>query len=340
MREWLRNHQLFSFFVLVFLITWIPGIPHLMGIEGQAIEMAFWIAGSGPSLAALIITWLISPKITDELHQKRPYIFWITWAITSLVIYSVFILFGFRTFTGLSQPLAIIECLLLGLIPAVVLSAAGSKNPFIRKDFSSLLHPKGHIGYYLFSLLLPPLIFLISLPCDADLLSSDQVGSSLPDNLFLAIFSLLSLLVFNFLLVGSFNEEVGWSGFALPRLQAKFSPLKSSYLLTTIWAVWHLPKWSTMIDDLASLPLFWIAFAVILQFLRLFFLRIILIWLFNKTDGGLISPMILHVSHDIFGSYPIVEIAVYGACALFMVINSKMWQKPPGIVDSSLPHLL
>ncbi len=71
MREWLRNHQLFSYFALVFLISWIPGIPHWMGIEGQAIEMAFWIAGSGPSLAALIITWLISPKLSDETAQEE-----------------------------------------------------------------------------------------------------------------------------------------------------------------------------------------------------------------------------------------------------------------------------
>ena len=51
MREWLRNHQLLSYFALVILIIWLPGIPHFMGIEGQALEMAFWIAGSGPSLA-------------------------------------------------------------------------------------------------------------------------------------------------------------------------------------------------------------------------------------------------------------------------------------------------
>jgi len=343
MREWLKNHQLFSYFALVFLITWGSSIPHWMGIEGQALEMAFWIAGSGPSIAAIFITWLISPKLYNELHNKKPYVFWIAWAITSVVVYSVFILFESLSFAGLSQPLAIIECLLLGLIPAVILSAAGSKNPFIRKDFSSLIHPKGRIGYYLFAFLLPLLIFLISLPFDADLMPTGQAGSSQPDDFLLVFGSLISLLVFNFLFYGGFNEEVGWSGFALPRLQSKFSPLKSSYLLTIVWAVWHLPKWSTMIDVDSFSP-FWnaliVALIVILQFLRLLFFRIILTWLYNKTDKGLIPPMILHVSHNLFSYHPIVDLGISGACAVFMVITSKMWRKPSVKDDSSLSPLL
>jgi len=40
---------------------------------------------------------------------------------------------------------------------------------------------------------------------------------------------------------GPVNEEPGWRGFALPRLQDRFGPYGATLILAPIWAAWHLP---------------------------------------------------------------------------------------------------
>lgn len=40
---------------------------------------------------------------------------------------------------------------------------------------------------------------------------------------------------------GPVNEEPGWRGFALPRLQQQYGPVRATLILGALWAGWHLP---------------------------------------------------------------------------------------------------
>jgi len=40
---------------------------------------------------------------------------------------------------------------------------------------------------------------------------------------------------------GPLGEELGWRGFALPRMLTRWQPLAVSLILGLIWGVWHLP---------------------------------------------------------------------------------------------------
>jgi uncharacterized protein len=42
-------------------------------------------------------------------------------------------------------------------------------------------------------------------------------------------------------LLGGGQEEFGWRGLALPRLQERLSPVRATLMLGTLWALWHLP---------------------------------------------------------------------------------------------------
>ncbi len=58
--------------------------------------------------------------------------------------------------------------------------------------------------------------------------------------------------MFALFFIGALGEELGWSGYAIDRMQEHWNPLTASILLGLIWAVWHFipliqfgrsPKW-------------------------------------------------------------------------------------------------
>jgi membrane protease YdiL (CAAX protease family) len=48
-----------------------------------------------------------------------------------------------------------------------------------------------------------------------------------------------------FFLGGPLGEEIGWRGFALPRMQARYGPLWGTLWLGLLWTCWHLPHFLT-----------------------------------------------------------------------------------------------
>lgn len=83
-------------------------------------------------------------------------------------------------------------------------------------------------------------------------------------------------------------EEVGWRGYALPRLQARYAALTASVIIGVFWGLWHLPQYLLAEGILAELPawLFFGEFVVV---------SIIYTWLYNGTDGSLLFVTLFHV---------------------------------------------
>jgi membrane protease YdiL (CAAX protease family) len=112
-----------------------------------------------------------------------------------------------------------------------------------------------------------------------------------------------------------FGEEVGWRGFALPRLQRRHSALTATLLLTILWACWHLPAffyrpgYSAMgAGEMAG----W--------FLSLFTGAILLTWLYNSSRGSILIVALFHGSIDLaFTSKPI-DAAVVNTMGALIVL--------------------
>jgi membrane protease YdiL (CAAX protease family) len=115
---------------------------------------------------------------------------------------------------------------------------------------------------------------------------------------------------------GPLQEEFGWRGYALDRLQARFNALISSIILGLMWVIWHLPY------------MFWLSDEVIYEVFWGFLLSNILItivftWLFNNTGG---SVMVTLINHAMFIlaviMFPALETATGSLFYLIVLIAS------------------
>jgi membrane protease YdiL (CAAX protease family) len=88
------------------------------------------------------------------------------------------------------------------------------------------------------------------------------------------------------------GEEIGWRGFALPRLLEHRSPLLSSLILGALWAVWHFPFALTKGTFLSEVPLHWF-------FLNLLALSIVYTWIFINTKGSLLPALLFHAAGNV-----------------------------------------
>ena len=95
------------------------------------------------------------------------------------------------------------------------------------------------------------------------------------------------------------GEELGWRGFALPRLQRTHSAFISSLLLTTGWAGWHLPAFfyvpSYTAIGLRILPGF---------FLGLLAGAIVLTWRYNSSGRSVLAVALWHASFNFVTGSP------------------------------------
>jgi membrane protease YdiL (CAAX protease family) len=112
----------------------------------------------------------------------------------------------------------------------------------------------------------------------------------------LGLYPVLFLQVF---LVGGGNEELGWRGFALPRLQASYSALASSLLIGVGWFAWHLPLFLVAGSTQAGDPVYYYALAVVA-------LSVVFTWLYNETGGSVLLTMVLHASVNTGGIFYLV----------------------------------
>jgi membrane protease YdiL (CAAX protease family) len=88
------------------------------------------------------------------------------------------------------------------------------------------------------------------------------------------------------------GEEIGWRGYALPRLQLGRSALSASIILGVVWAFYHLPLFFT--GQAFRSPSILVPFII-----STIALSVILTWVYNSTGGSLLLVVLLHATANL-----------------------------------------
>jgi uncharacterized protein len=104
------------------------------------------------------------------------------------------------------------------------------------------------------------------------------------------------------------GEEIGWRGYALPRLAIRFGLARASILLGLIWACWHLPQFFIPEADTYGQ-------SFLVYVLQVTALSVAMAWLYVHTNGSLLPVMLMHSAVN--NSKDIVPSALPGASSTF-----------------------
>lgn len=312
---WIRKRPVAAFYLICFAISWGLWLPVLLS-RTDITELIGVVGVFGPALACIIVSRVSSSP--DE--GPRPMPFWLPflpgWIVSTLAF---FVYSGAAK--GSSWPIVLVVLAVLALVPAYILASAVSGPPGVRRRLSSLKRPRGWWGWYVLAVALPVVLRLASVWLSRqigwELLSNPQASSS-PAEL---AGSVLVVFLYTLFYAGGLNEETGWTGLALPGLQAKFSPLVSTIILWALWMLWHVPMHFAGLFNLSVHVL-----------IGSFFGRFLLTWLFVRSSGGVLTAILLHTSVNVTSQFvPLTNasLLVDAVVALLVVVGGKMWRRLP-----------
>jgi len=238
-------------------------------------------------------------KSSGPVQQARPWrffalafilswLFWIPAAVlsqreTSFPLEILFLLGGFGPSTA-------------GVVMVYRTQGRQGRLDFLRRTFSFR-----RIGapWYAFILLVFPLLTAASIGIEILL---KREAPFFPDLVALVaepqLLLWLPVFALQVTLLGPLSEKLGWRGYALDALQARWSALLSSVALGLLWSLWHLPLF--FIRDAASFyyewgfgtTLFW------LFILRMTLLSIPITWVYNNNQRSILSAVLLHFAYN------------------------------------------
>ena len=120
-----------------------------------------------------------------------------------------------------------------------------------------------------------------------ELFGEDRLPMLLPSAFVFPIWLLLMSLI------GGGQEEVGWRGYILEPLEARFGVWMGNVVLGSVWAAWHLPLWFVSGSSQEYMP--FVAFLIGTIGLSFFFS-----WVMKASGGRPLSAVIAHGAYNAY----------------------------------------
>ena len=190
--------------------------------------------------------------------------------------------------TGTTFPFAGGAALLAGpAVAGVIMTGLVDGRSGFRRLGSRLRGRRVGARWYAVALLIGPLVivgtgFALSL-------ASPEFRSD-----FLTAENKLSIVVTGIVmgLIVGFFEELGWTGFALPRLRRRYGILTTGLVMGLLWGAWHFPMFAGTTDPTGTLPAALVVTLYLFAWLPPY--RVLMVWVYDRTESLFIA-MLMHV---------------------------------------------
>jgi membrane protease YdiL (CAAX protease family) len=324
--DWIKRHQIAAFFSITFAITWGLGFSYGGFLKRDQFLLAplVIIATCGPALAGIIISAVSNTQPRQGTRKAFWIAFFVAWAVSALVFiaHNTFI-----SHVPLS-PLMIGFSFVVVVPVAFVISAAHSRIPAVRNYLSSLIRLRGVWGWAFLALMLPPALVLLSAPISSILGGEPVSAHHFPDTGLVLIGLIAVKFLYQLFFFNATGEETGWRGFALPRLQARTSPLIATLIIALFWEPWHFFLWQAEGEPVLTL-LFWIE-----MYTTGILFSLIIVWICNRAKGSILVAGITHAAGNTAVAFiPLQDMQglflTFLVAALVMILVDQMWEKLP-----------
>ncbi|WP_193363606.1 type II CAAX endopeptidase family protein [Haloferax sulfurifontis] len=155
------------------------------------------------------------------------------------------------------------------------------------------------------------------------------VGRSVDPGVLPGRFSLVLVSFLTIALIGGGNEEPGWRGLALPKLQEQYAPVPATVILGVVWALWHLPLLATGTTEFHGLASFVeLAPTTAVRILNIVGVAFILTWIYNET-GSVLLAILAHTGFNTANStlvpLPLDVISAGDSTTILVVTTVAIW---------------
>ncbi len=122
--------------------------------------------------------------------------------------------------------------------------------------------------------------------------------------------------------LAGFFEEVGWTGFATPRLLKNYRPLAAGLIIGMPWGFWHLL--SGFLGNAPGQEGLWLAEALIFWVGGLTAYRMIMTWVYDHTHSLLIGQLMHMAFTGAFVAFiPVMSVQQY--FAFYVMLTLVLW---------------
>jgi uncharacterized protein len=143
------------------------------------------------------------------------------------------------------------------------------------------------------------------------------------------------------LMAGIF-EELGWTGFAIPRMRLRYGVLSTGLFVGVLWATWHLLQsyWASGVTSGELSLSLWLANAVVGTLVgSLVAYRVLMVWVYERTGGSLPAAMLMHMSLTFFTIIVFPPSAVMANLISGYAFTAVLWAVVGAVALANHRHL-